>query len=142
MPRRRVLTIALAGLALAVPGCGDDDDAGEATPDRGPAQRSAGEEAESSGGAGGGAPARGALQVEMKDIKFIPAEIQVEVGQAVNWTNRDSVPHTATARRGAEFDSGELGSGENFSFTPRKAGRIAYVCKIHPGQRGSITVTD
>ena len=46
-----------------------------------------------------------------------------------------------TAREGADFDSGTINAGKPFSFTPRKVSTIDYVCTIHPGQTGTITVT-
>ena len=32
-------------------------------------------------------------------------------------------------------------AGAKFDYTPTKAGTIDYVCTIHPGQTGKITVT-
>ena len=33
-----------------------------------------------------------------------------------------------------------FGKGGTFSFTPTKAGKISYVCTIHPGMTGTLTV--
>jgi plastocyanin len=46
-----------------------------------------------------------------------------------------------TARKGADFDSSTINAGKPFSFTPCKVSTIDYVCTIHPGQTGTITVT-
>jgi plastocyanin len=83
----------------------------------------------------------GGVNVSMKNIKFVPMEIQAKVGQKITWTNDDPVAHTVTAQKGADFDSGTVNSGGTFSFTPKKAGTIDYVCTIHPGQTGTITVS-
>jgi plastocyanin len=83
----------------------------------------------------------GAATVSMKNIKFLPHDLTVKAGQRITWTNDDAVAHTVTARKGADFDSGTINSGGTFSFTPRRAGAIDYVCTIHPGQTGTITVT-
>jgi plastocyanin len=65
----------------------------------------------------------------------------VKVGQKIEWTNDDSVPHNVTAQSGASFQSKTFGQGGTYSFTPKKAGTIQYVCTIHPGMNGTLTVT-
>ncbi len=40
-----------------------------------------------------------------------------------------------------DFDSGNMQAGAKFDYTPKKAGTIDYVCTIHSGQTGTITVT-
>jgi plastocyanin len=75
------------------------------------------------------------------NIKFVPHDITAKVGQKIMWTNDDQIAHTVTATSGATFDSGNVNGGATFEFTPTKAGTIAYVCTIHPGQSGTITVT-
>ena len=129
-----------AGLVLAagLAGCGDEAGNVEGA-DKGPAQRSGGGAAQSGGG---GTVAQGVVQVAMKDIKFIPANITVKVGQQINWTNEDQVPHTATTTKGEKFDSGNVPPGESFKYTLRNRGKIDYFCKIHPQQKGTITITE
>ena len=77
----------------------------------------------------------------MKNIQFVPQAITAKVGQTIHWTNADSVAHTVTAKGGANFDSGVLDPGKQYSFKATKAGTINYVCQIHPNQTGTITVT-
>lgn len=125
--------LALGGALLA--GCGgnnNDKGAGAAAP----AETTATAET-----TGGGAAAGGEVKVSMKDIKFAPENVTVKVGQKIVWTNDDPVAHTVTAQEGAAFDSGTVDAGGTYEFTPNKAGTIKYVCTIHPGQKGSITVT-
>jgi plastocyanin len=81
------------------------------------------------------------VSVSMKDIKFVPHDITVKVGQKITWTNNDTPPHNVTATKGATFKSETLNPGATFDYTPTKAGTIEYVCTIHPGQDGTITVT-
>ena len=47
--------------------------------------------------------------VEMQQLKFAPAEIEITVGSIVTFLNLDLVPHTAT---GDSFDTGTLRNGE------------------------------
>ncbi len=109
-----------AVLALAVAGCGGSDDKKAGT---------------------GGAASGNSVAVAEKSIKFVPQHLTAKVGQKITWTNEDPVAHTATARSGADFDSGTMNPGDTFSFTPKKPGKIDYYCVIHPGQTGTIDVT-
>lgn len=63
----------------------------------------------------------------------------VAVGTQVAWTNEDSAPHTATSVDGV-FNSGGLDQGETFRFTFQEAGEFRYICSLHEGMEGTITV--
>jgi plastocyanin len=96
----------------------------------------------SGGGGGGGAAGTGAGQVAMRNIQFAPRDITVKVGQTVHWTNDDQVDHDVVAKTGASFRSpGAFGNGGTFSWKAAKPGKVGYVCTIHPGMGGTITVT-
>lgn len=88
-------------------------------------------------------PVRAADQaVAIEDFLFSPEDLTIEVGDTVTWTNLDSFSHTATSTSGpASFDSGNLATGDTFSFTFDTAGTYEYFCEIHPNMIGSITVT-
>ena len=77
------------------------------------------------------------------DDEFRPAQLTVNVGTTVVWTNEGQNPHTVTAADRA-FDSGTLESGESFSVTFEEAGEVLYYCQIHgepgSGMRGVIIV--
>ncbi|APH39599.1 cupredoxin domain-containing protein [Methanohalophilus halophilus] len=77
--------------------------------------------------------------VIMEDIQFKPATIQISVGDTVTWTNEDSATHTVT---GQNFDSGNLGQGETFTYTFDEAGTYEYECTIHPSMTGTVIVGD
>jgi len=128
----RLSLAALACLALAgggvIAGCGDDNTS-ESTPAAAPPP------AQSSTSSGD------SVAVSMKDIKFVPETITAKVGQKIVWTNGEAIPHNVTAKSGADFESENLNQDERFEYTPTRAGTIDYVCTIHPGQNGSITVT-
>ncbi len=126
------LSVAAAGTLAA---CGSSNDSSSAakstsTPAAQPAPPPAAAAAKS-----------GVVDVNMKNIKFVPEAITVKVGQKIHWTNTDTPPHTVTARSGATFDSGNMNPGDTFDYTPTKAGTIHYYCQIHAGQVGTITVT-
>lgn len=140
MPRLPATLLACFALAAtgAIAGCGDDNSDSSSTPATAPpaaVKSTATEPAPSASG--------DVVQVGMKDIKFVPADVTAKVGQKVEWTNSDGqTPHTVTSQTdGVDFDSGTLKGGATFDYTPTKAGKIDYVCTIHPGQAGTVTVT-
>jgi plastocyanin len=141
MPRLATLLacLALALGALAVAGCGGDDNQSSGSE----AQATTEQQTETTGGATAGATAGSPVEIKAVDIKFKPETATVKVGQEVKWTNEDSIAHTVTADSSApeKFDSGTLSGGETFTFTPKKAGTYPYVCLIHPSQKGTLTVT-
>ena len=139
----RVLTIALLALALVAAGCGgDDDDNGG---DSGSAATTTEKPAETTGGGSGGAEAGANAKVSMKDIAFNPSNVTVSKGGSVTWTNDDSVGHDVTKESGPgpDFKSGDPGGiapGSDFTQKFDTAGSIKYVCTVHPGMEGTVTV--
>ena len=75
--------------------------------------------------------------VEIKGMKFAPAELSVDAGDTVVFVNRDSAPHTATATGGA-FDTGRLGRNESARVTINTGGTFDYFCAVHPSMKGRI----
>jgi plastocyanin len=89
------------------------------------------------------APAAGAatLDVRIRDFAFGPSYTRVEPGDSVRWIVTGSF-HTVTSRAGSpeRFDSGQLGTGEEFLRAFPNAGRYSYQCTIHPEMRGVVQV--
>lgn len=77
--------------------------------------------------------------VSIKGFKFVPAEVNIKVGDTVMWTNEDNAPHTIESSDGT-LRSDELLEGNTYSYTFTKAGKYDYKCGIHPSMRGSVTV--
>lgn len=125
------LLLPLAMLALAAAGCGSSSkttSSSTSTP------------APASGSSSTSSP-QGTVTIHMQNIQFNPKSQTVKVGQKVTWVNDDSVDHNVTAKSGASFQSSTFGQGQSFSFTPTKPGTVSYVCTIHPGMTGTLTVT-
>jgi Ca2+-binding RTX toxin-like protein len=77
--------------------------------------------------------------------------IEIEVGETVRWTNRDSQPHTVTSGSNGQpdgkFDSSPnfnplLAPGEPFSHTFEQEGEYPYFCGLHPNMVGTVIVGD
>jgi plastocyanin len=151
--RKSLTTLLVASSLLgatALAGCGGDDDASTppaaaaaATPAHTASHESAPAEkpAKKKPAAAPAEKPAGAVAADISGFAFSPANIEVEVGQEITWTNQDSAPHTVTATSGATFDSGTLDQGKSYTWKATKAGTVEYFCEIHPDMVGTITVT-
>jgi plastocyanin len=81
---------------------------------------------------------RPANEVWMSNVAFIPTNLNVTAGTTVTWVNNSTMPHTVTSTTGL-FDE-LLGVQQSFSFTFNEAGTFSYVCTLHAGMAGTITV--
>jgi len=70
---------------------------------------------------------------------YMPADLTVDVGTTVTWTNTDSTSHTSTSNAPG-WDSGIVAPGAKFSFAFQNAGTFQYHCAIHPGMVGTVVV--
>ena len=129
MNRLLGLLLACMALGVVVAGCGNSDDSGGGDN----AQKTEQPAKQESGGGGG-------AKVTMEGIKFNPASVTVKAGDKVTWTNKDSVGHDVTGDNFKSGDSGGLQNGDTFSHTFDKKGKFDYVCTVHPGMTGSVTV--
>ena len=134
MDMRRIPLALCAIGALAAAGCGSSDKSSTSSGSSTPAASSSTAAASSSSSGGG-------VAIKMQNIAFDPKDVTVKVGQKVTWTNDDSVDHNVTSQSGESIKSDNFGKGATFSFTPTKAGKISYVCTIHPGMTATLTVT-
>ncbi len=86
------------------------------------------------------AAVEGVTQVLQQDFAFAPANIIVDAGTTVTWTNRDGVGHTVTSDGGGELQSPLLGQTETFNHTFAQPGTYFYHCEPHPNMKGLVTV--
>ena len=61
------------------------------------------------------------VPVSIMNFAFSPADVTINVGDTVTWTNNDGFTHTTTSNT-AVWDSGNLAAGQTFSFTFTTAG--------------------
>jgi plastocyanin len=83
-------------------------------------------------------PAGHEYTVTISDMDFGTVPDDAKVGDNIIWVNRDSVPHSVTARDHS-FDI-RLNPGQQAKMRLGSAGRIAFYCLFHPSMRGSLTV--
>ena len=146
--RSRISALALVVILALVPlaGCGDDDDSsggdsgGESSSVYG-GSSSGGDAsaAEDDAAADDDAAATDAASVDIADFAYDPADVTVNVGGTVEWTNSDSAPHTATAEDD-NFDTGSLDQGDSAKITFDEAGTFKYICTFHPFMNATVEV--
>ena len=77
--------------------------------------------------------------VEVRDFDFLPANLEVAVGDVVRFVWTGAVPHTATSDATAgpdSWNSGLLGEGAVFEVVITTAGSHPYYCVPHGGPGG------
>jgi plastocyanin len=77
--------------------------------------------------------------VTIERMRFDPQSLVVAPGDAIEWVNKDLVPHTATSRAGA-FDSRVIQANASWKYTVRKRGTYSYTCTFHPTMTGRVRV--
>ncbi|MCL5095996.1 MAG: CHRD domain-containing protein [Candidatus Omnitrophica bacterium] len=87
------------------------------------------------------------ITVEMVEYAFQPANLTINMGDTVTWTNAGAFQHTSTSGNSPPasdglWDSGIVQPGGTFSHTFTTAGTFPYFCAIHYflGMTGVITV--
>lgn len=80
------------------------------------------------------------VAVAIAERSYDPDPVEAKVGEAIEWTNEDSVPHTATLD---DVDCGteQLGRGQQGVLVFTEAGTFAYHCRIHSSMHGTVTIT-
>jgi plastocyanin len=79
-------------------------------------------------------------EVDIKNLAYNPASVEIPVGGTVTWTNSDSFPHTVTGMDRSVLQSGTMDPGATFSKTFDKAGTYDYFCEFHANMKGTVVV--
>jgi plastocyanin len=77
------------------------------------------------------------IEVTITGLSFSPAEVTAEVGDTIEWTNKDFVAHTATARDKTTFDV-LIPAHATGSLVVKAPGTVDYYCRFHPMMKGRI----
>ena len=87
-----------------------------------------------------GAAARAADHLAtMANMAYGPLPTGMKIGDTITWVNKDSVPHTVTARDHS-FDL-RVGPGQKGRLSLTKAGTFQVYCIYHAPMRASFTVS-
>ena len=78
------------------------------------------------------------VTVQIANMRFGQIPSDLKVGDTIVWQNRDSVPHTVTARD-KSFDL-RLNPHQSAQLTLSKAGSTAFYCIYHAQMRGTLAV--
>ena len=103
------------------------------------------ESATGSGSTTGPIPGGQTFEVQATDEEtFSPANLTISAGDRVRWTSGPGKPHTVTFAAGSVITgrpiSNMLGSGQSFQETFDTVGTFNYVCELHSGMKGTVTV--
>lgn len=92
------------------------------------------------GGACGGPKTEGSgTEVALQEICFQPTILYIAPGQAVTWTNQDSVPHTVTSATFV-WENRTLDQGNSLRVAFEEPGIYPYFCLFHSYMGGAVVV--
>ncbi|MBO6520585.1 MAG: cupredoxin family copper-binding protein [Rhodospirillales bacterium] len=77
--------------------------------------------------------------IDIRDLTFRPATLDVRAGDTITWVNHDIAPHTATAAD-KSWDTGLLKRGEQGSITVKPGMTTQYFCRFHPAMKAVVRV--
>ena len=78
------------------------------------------------------------VTVEIANLEFKPAKIEVKLGDTVIFINRDIVPHTATADD-KSWDTGLIAKDESQTIEIVSDMTLTFFCLFHPNMKGSFS---
>jgi len=76
--------------------------------------------------------------VEIKEMKFQPAELFVQKGDTVVWINKDIVAHDVTEESSKTWTSSLMPVGQSWSLVVTEG--ADYYCSIHVVMKGKLIV--
>ncbi len=101
------------------------------------------------GGGGEGAVQAAAMPLTVgtgsgASLEFEPTTVQAPANTPVNLTfsNQSTLPHNLTFQDAIQAQTSDLpgGANETISFTTPGPGAYTFVCTLHPGMEGTLTV--
>jgi len=85
------------------------------------------------------APAKN-INVDISSTGFVPANISVQTGDTVTWTNKDQANHQVVCAQ-CPFTSNVLKPGETAQFKFTKTGKFQTVDPLNKNKKGNVTVS-
>ncbi len=92
----------------------------------------------------GGGQVQQPNQIAIAGYGFAPQVVTVKAGTTLTWVNYDSVAHSVNSGTPANptslFDSGDLATGQSYSYAFAQPGTYTYYCDLHTGMTGVVIV--
>ena len=82
--------------------------------------------------------AMAATAVTIQNFTFTPGVITINLGDSVEWVNRDTTTHSTT--QDANLWTHDLTTGQSFTQEFTKSGTFSYHCRFHSSMTGTIKV--
>lgn len=87
---------------------------------------------------GGSDTAASPLEIDQKGLRFQPSMLTVKAGATITFRNSDSALHTVRISNGVK--SGDMHSGDTYTWTTGATGSFKVMCDYHPQMKATITV--
>ena len=138
--KRGLMSIAVAGLAVALTGCGSSTPDSSSAASAPTSSSSMAPDMSTSPSAAPSAPAGKPVIITIKDFKYtVPAS--VAPGAKVTVKNEDSQNHTVTSAPKGAFNVTANAGGGTATFTaPTKPGTYKFTCDFHADMMGAVVV--
>jgi plastocyanin len=83
-----------------------------------------------------------AVEMDQRDLRFVPRVVAVTPGSTVTFSNSDDVVHNVfhPVARGEGFDLGTWPRGERRDFRFENEGAYVILCHVHPEMAGYVVV--
>lgn len=78
--------------------------------------------------------------VEIKQFKYVPNFLEVNIGDTITFVNRDFVPHDVTEETMKAWTSSTLNSGDSWSMIAEED--VNYFCSLHIVMKGKIRIAN
>ena len=78
------------------------------------------------------------IQISMENLVISPADATAKVSPTIEWINKVSIAHNATARNG-DWDV-TIPPKKTVTSVLKKAGTIEYYCRFHPNMKAMLTI--
>ncbi len=76
--------------------------------------------------------------IEIKNMKFVPSELEIKKGDTVVWINRDIFIHNITEIENNKWASSNLSQDESWSMIVTE--NLNYYCSLHIVMKGKLII--
>lgn len=80
------------------------------------------------------------MNTQTSQFRYEPETITVNVGDIIEWKNKDIYQHTVTSVNDKTLKSGIINMGKAWRYRAVKEGTFKYYCRLHPNMKGTLIV--